>query len=122
LSADFLLNRLGDRLKYCRIKSGFSFSKIQDKTGYSKSTIIRWETHSSLRNMDKIQTLAETYNVSVAWLAYFQGHRKHKVDKSKIERLLDRRVAIASPRRKRLYLDLVTGVDEEIEAYNNDDD
>ena len=59
-------NVLGKNLRYLRLKHKYSQEKIAEILGYkSFTTIQKWEAGSSKPNLDKLQILANLYNVSL---------------------------------------------------------
>ncbi len=60
---------LNERLKNLRKEFGYSYKKLEDLTGISRSSLQRYETNPKADiPLNKLTILAKTYDVSVAYL------------------------------------------------------
>lgn len=65
---------LQQRLKALRQEAGYSFAKLEELTGISRSTLQRYETRNSSKiPTSKLEKIADAYNVSPAYLMGWEG-------------------------------------------------
>lgn len=59
---------LGERLKYARVKKGWSQTKVAEKIGVSFSSLSGYERNYRKPPTEKLAHLADLYEVSISWL------------------------------------------------------
>lgn len=67
-----LINKkdVGFNLKIARLKAGLTQTAVAEKLGTTRATIYNWEKDPGRLSLDKFNTLAQLYGVSVS---YFFG-------------------------------------------------
>ncbi|MDO5114631.1 MAG: helix-turn-helix domain-containing protein [Synergistaceae bacterium] len=60
---------IGDRLKISRERMGWSQYRMEEESGYSRNSIINWETGVRVPRADILAELAKLLNTTVAYLA-----------------------------------------------------
>ena len=65
---------LNERLKQLRKEFGYSYKKLEELTGISRSSLQRYEAnpHSDIP-LNKLNTIAEVYKVSVSYLLGYES-------------------------------------------------
>lgn len=52
-------------LKAARVNAGLTQAEVEKKTGFARSTLVRWENGKGFPRIDDLTTLCELYGVPV---------------------------------------------------------
>lgn len=57
-------------LRAARVNAGLTQQQVFEKTGYARSTLIRWEKGETLPRMNDLAVLCELYGVPVEYIKW----------------------------------------------------
>ncbi len=81
--------KLSETITELRTKSSMSQGDIAEKLGVSRQSVSKWETGTSVPDIDKLVMLSEIYNISLDYLVKGEDYKRNNSDEGSSKQQID---------------------------------
>lgn len=85
---------LGEKIYECRKKENMSQGDLADSLNVSRQSVSKWETNSSVPELEKLIKISKVFKVSLDELAGIEGMISEQEYKHKVNYLIDKKIEL----------------------------